>query len=141
KAGTDVSANVAAEKSGANAAQPQAASAQQTAPASTAQPAQPVATEPAAATNGRVKASPLAKKLAADKGIDISKVSGSGDGGRVTKRDIDNYVPPAKPAAAKEEKKEGVIKTVQPFTQTGQESHQDIPLTQMRKIIARRLSE
>ena len=46
--------------------------------------------------NGRVKASPLAKKLAAEKGIDIKKVSGSGDGGRIVKSDIDNF----KPAAA-----------------------------------------
>ena len=49
--------------------------------------------------NGRVKASPLAKKLAADKGIDISKVAGSGDGGRIVKADIDNYKPSAQPAA------------------------------------------
>ena len=41
--------------------------------------------------NGRVKASPLAKKLAADKGIDIKSISGTGDGGRITKADIDNY--------------------------------------------------
>ena len=44
---------------------------------------------------GRVKASPLAKKLAADKGIDISKVQGSGDGGRIVKKDVDSYNPAA----------------------------------------------
>ena len=85
---------------------------------------------------GRLKASPLAKKLAADKGIDISKVNGSGDGGRIVKKDVDSYVP-----AAKTEKAEAPQRPVQPFAQTGQEGHQDIELTQMRKTIARRLSE
>ena len=43
--------------------------------------------------NGRVKASPLARKLAKEKGLDISKVPGSGDGGRIVKSDVDNYKP------------------------------------------------
>ncbi|MGG9960241.1 pyruvate dehydrogenase complex dihydrolipoamide acetyltransferase [Ferruginibacter sp. SUN106] len=136
KAGTDVSAYVAAEKSGANAGQPQTASVQpqeQAAPATT----QPVAAEPVAATNGRVKASPLAKKLAADKGIDISKVSGSGDGGRVTKKDVDGYVPSAAPAVAAP----AVKAATAPAYTGGAEGHTDVPLTQMRKVIARRLSE
>src|SRR6478735_3879289 len=50
--------------------------------------------------NGRVKASPLAKKLAAEKGIDIAKVQGSGDGGRIIKSDIDNFKEVAAPAAS-----------------------------------------
>jgi pyruvate dehydrogenase E2 component (dihydrolipoamide acetyltransferase) len=86
---------------------------------------------------GRLKASPLAKKLAADKGIDISKVNGSGDGGRIVKKDVDSYVPDAKTQKAEAAPQ----KTVQPFAQTGQEGYQDIQLTQMRKTIARRLSE
>src|SRR6478752_5732042 len=56
--------------------------------------------------NGRIKASPLAKKLAAEKGIDLKGVPGSGDGGRITKQDVDNYKPvenPAKSGAAKQE--------------------------------------
>jgi pyruvate dehydrogenase E2 component (dihydrolipoamide acetyltransferase) len=93
--------------------------------------------QPSATSNGRIKASPLAKKLAADKGIDIRKVSGSGDGGRITKRDIDSYVPAAATAPAAM-----AAKAAAPaFTAIGQESHTDIPLTQMRKIIARRLGE
>ena len=137
KAGTDVSAYVAAEKSGANAAQPQAAgAAQETAAAASTTPAV-AGTAPIAATNGRVKASPLAKKLAADKGIDISKVSGSGDGGRVTKKDVDSYVPSVAPAQTTAPK----AATALPFTATGQEGHTDVALTQMRKVIARRLSE
>src|SRR6218665_1380823 len=54
----------------------------------------------AANNNGRLKASPLAKKIAEDKGVDISRVAGSGDGGRIVKRDIENYTPGAGGAAA-----------------------------------------
>ncbi len=137
KAGTDVSAYVAAEKSGANAAPAAGAVPTETvAPQAAAQP-QTTNQEPQTATNGRVKASPLAKKLAADKGIDISKVSGSGDGGRVTKKDVDSYVPTTAPAQTT------APKAVQAaaFTATGQEGYTDVPLTQMRKVIARRLGE
>ncbi len=91
--------------------------------------------------NGRIKASPLAKKLAAEKGIDISKLNGSGDGGRIIKKDVDTYVPQAEAAPKEETKKEVSQKTIQPFAQTGEEGYTDIPLTQMRKTIARRLSE
>lgn len=138
KAGTDVSAYVAAEKSGANKTQPAtAASAAEviTAAATT----QSAAMQEMADSNGRVKASPLAKKLAADKGIDINKVSGSGDGGRIVRRDIDNYVPSAAPAATAPAAKPAAPVPV--FTASGQEGHTDIPLTQMRKTIARRLGE
>ena len=84
----------------------------------------------------RLKASPLAKKLAAEKGIDISKIKGSADGGRVVKKDIDTYTPESVDKQATKENK-----PVQPFAQTGEEGYQDIQLTQMRKTIARRLSE
>ncbi len=138
KPGTDVSAYVAAEKSGANNATAAPAAAG-TAPATTAPTATAPAPEAVASSNGRVKASPLAKKLAADKGIDISKVSGSGDGGRITKKDIDSYVPSAAPAQAPGAKAPAA--TARPFTAGGQEGHTDIELTQMRKVIARRLGE
>ena len=147
KEGTDVSAFVEAEKSGG------------TAPAEQTEDKEPKAeneksSESATQSNGmgssedvkssmegsRVKASPLAKKLAADKGIDISKVQGSGDGGRIVKKDVDSYVPSAAPA--KQEGKKGEApKPVQPFEQVGKESYEDIPNTQMRKTIARRLGE
>jgi len=143
KAGTDVSAYVAAEKSGANAAtaQPAANNGQQATDNS--QPAtqqQTTNNEPqTSSSNGRIKASPLAKKLASEKGIDISKVNGSGDGGRVTKKDVDSYVPSAAPAT-----KTGAqpsTSSLQPSTFSGQEGFTDVPLTQMRKVIARRLGE
>lgn len=80
----------------------------------------------------RVKASPLAKKIAADKGIDITKLSGSGDGGRVIKKDIEQY----NPAVAKSD-----AAPVFNFVPSTEEGFTDIPLTQMRKTIARRLGE
>ena len=87
-------------------------------------------------TNGRVKASPLAKKLAAEKGIDINKLSGSGDGGRIVKADIDSYKPAATPAS--DEKKPVPVFT--PVV-SGQEGYTDIPNSQIRNIIAKRLVE
>lgn len=81
---------------------------------------------PVASSNGRLKASPLARKLAEDKGIDIGSVPGSGDGGRIVKRDIENYTPAASGFAS-----------VAP----GTESYHDVTVSQMRKTIARRLAE
>ena len=138
KAGTDVSAYVAAEKAGRNAAANNAPAAESE-PTTNDQPqttnsSQSPADEQQTTNNGqRLKASPLAKKLAADKGIDISKVSGSGDGGRVTKKDVDGFVPAAD--------KEQPTTNKQQQTINGQEGHTDVPLTQMRKVIARRLGE
>ncbi|MEQ8423843.1 MAG: pyruvate dehydrogenase complex dihydrolipoamide acetyltransferase [Cyclobacteriaceae bacterium] len=88
-----------------------------------------------ASSNGRVKASPLAKKMAKDKGYDISKIEGSGDHGRITKRDIENYKPGAAPAT-----KSGQAPVVLPSV-VGEESFEEVTVSQMRKTIARRLSE
>ncbi len=82
--------------------------------------------------DGRIKVSPLARKLAKEKGIDLQEVSGSGDGGRIIKRDIDNFKPKPK------EQKEAAVA---PFAPVGEEGHYDTSLTQMRKTIARRLAE
>jgi pyruvate dehydrogenase E2 component (dihydrolipoamide acetyltransferase) len=73
----------------------------------------------------RVKASPLAKKLAGDKGIDLSMVSGSGEFGRIVKKDIENFSP----------------KVAQSVSVIGQESYTEVPVSQMRKTIANRLAE
>jgi pyruvate dehydrogenase E2 component (dihydrolipoamide acetyltransferase) len=143
KAGTDVSAYVAAEKAGGNTGQSAVSSMQPLAAGETtggqATNTAASAEQPTAFSDGRIKASPLAKKLAADKGIDISKVSGSGDGGRVTKKDIDSYVPAAHKEVATVKTQPAI--TEQRATVIGQEGHTDVPLTQMRKTIARRLGE
>jgi pyruvate dehydrogenase E2 component (dihydrolipoamide acetyltransferase) len=147
KEGTDVSAFVEAEKnrsknggSTENKARPEEKKEEPKPAQPQAQNQQPTQ-QPSTSTTegGRLKASPLAKKLAADKGIDISQVQGSGDGGRIIKKDVDSYVPAA--PAKQESKAAEQPKPVQPFAQTGQESHEDIPNSQMRKTIARRLGE
>jgi len=129
KPGTDVSAYVQAEKaSGTISSKPEvktaAAPVMATAPVSV-----PVQAPVMIQTNGRIKASPLAKKLARDKGIELSTVTGTGDGGRITRKDVDRYQPGVS----------GV--SVPAFRAVTSESHTDIPLSQMRKTIARRLSE
>lgn len=94
---------------------------------------------PAADDDRRIKASPLAKKMAEDKGIDLRQVQGSGDEGRIVKRDIENFTPPAaqptEKAAAAAEQTFDIPKVV------GEERHTDERVSQMRKTIARRLSE
>src|SRR5688500_4161618 len=89
------------------------------------------------ATNGRIKASPLAKKLAKDKGYDLSKISGSGENGRITKVDVENYKPAAQAAPAKA----GAPAPVSLPKVVGEESFEEVPVSQMRKTIARHLSE
>jgi pyruvate dehydrogenase E2 component (dihydrolipoamide acetyltransferase) len=90
--------------------------------------------KPSNTSDGRVKASPLAKALAKEKGIDISKVTGTGDNGRVTKSDIENYKPQQQASSA------GNAKSVSLFV-PGTESYTDEPASQMRKVIAKRLLE
>jgi pyruvate dehydrogenase E2 component (dihydrolipoamide acetyltransferase) len=79
--------------------------------------------------NDRIFASPLAKKMAEDKGILLDKVSGSGENGRIIKKDIENYQPVSTAANL------GV------FVPSGQEKTEDVSNSQMRKVIARRLGE
>jgi pyruvate dehydrogenase E2 component (dihydrolipoamide acetyltransferase) len=91
-------------------------------------------------TNGRIKASPLAKKMAQDKGIDISKIQGSGEHGRVTKTDIENYKPSSAPASTSAPAKGAQAPVILPRV-VGEESFEEIPASQMRKVIAKRLAE
>ncbi len=92
-------------------------------------PAPVAAPAPTLSNDNRLKASPLARKIASEMGIDLLAVSGSGDGGRIVKRDVENFSPSA-PAAK-----------VPAFLPAGQESFTEVPVTQMRKVIARRLAE
>lgn len=102
-------------------------------------PVSPItATIPAAAAastseDARLKASPLAKKIAETRGIDISDVKGSGDGGRIVKRDVENHQPST--AGAK------TLTAAPVFVPAGTESFMETPVSQMRKVIAKRLSE
>lgn len=131
----DVNAIVAAAKGGTGKPQETSDTAQQ--PATSSQQPATTAEQPATSSteNGRIKASPLAKKLAAEKGIDISKVSGSGDAGRIVKSDIDNYKPAAQTATSE------APRPAAPSLPAGQVSFDEVPVSQMRKVIAKRLAE
>jgi pyruvate dehydrogenase E2 component (dihydrolipoamide acetyltransferase) len=117
---------------------------------------------PSAESEERVKASPLAKKLAEEKGVDLHALKGTGDNGRIVKRDIDSYTPaasapvaappaivaapvsaPAQPATAPTTNTTVAPKPAQVAQPVviGQEGHTDTPLSQMRRIIAQRLAE
>lgn len=139
KEGMDIAAIVAAAKSG---SAPAAASAPSAAPASTPAPAATQTPAPAAApvvvNDGRIFASPLAKKLAAEKGIDLRYVKGTGDHGRIVRSDIEQYTPAAAAPATATAPAASAAPVV---TAVGQVSFEEVPVTQMRKTIARRLSE
>lgn len=97
-AGTNVDAIVAAVKNGATAAAPAATAPAASPAAAPSAPAQATAAAPAVqvvVNEGRIFASPLAKKMAEERGIDLKYVKGTGDNGRITKFDIDGYVPAA----------------------------------------------
>ncbi|WP_452219561.1 pyruvate dehydrogenase complex dihydrolipoamide acetyltransferase [Lacinutrix salivirga] len=81
-------------------------------------------------SNGRILASPLAKKMAEEKGIDLNQVSGTGENGRIIKRDIENFTPSAQSAA-----------TVGKFVPSGQEDFDEVVNSNMRKAIAKNLAK
>lgn len=88
--------------------------------------------------NGRIKASPLAKKLARDKGLDIGQIPGSGDHGRITKKDVEDFKPSEQKAAGKEGKPAAAVSLPKVV---GEESFEEMTISQMRKTIAKRLAE
>ncbi|GAA4456893.1 hypothetical protein GCM10023189_26810 [Nibrella saemangeumensis] len=118
-----------------------------------AEPAPQVAapTESNHADNERVKASPLAKRIAEEKGINLAQVQGSGPEGRIVKRDIESFQPSASPAAPHPaaqpvaqpaEAKAAPAAAPQPTpAPQAQGEFEDVPVSQMRKTIARRLGE
>jgi pyruvate dehydrogenase E2 component (dihydrolipoamide acetyltransferase) len=104
-----------------------------TAPVASAPVAAPVASAPVV-NEGRIFASPLAKKIAKDKGIDLKYVQGTGEHGRITRTDLENYKPATTNTSA--------IRTAPVKSNfVGQVSFVDTPVSQMRKVIAKRLSE
>ncbi|MBT1708784.1 pyruvate dehydrogenase complex dihydrolipoamide acetyltransferase [Fulvivirgaceae bacterium PWU5] len=137
--GADWETLLKAEQAGASGGAAPAAPAaeQKTAAAPTAPAAEEVSADHGA--NGRIKASPLAKKMAKDKGYDIAKIQGSGDHGRITRRDVEDYKPSAAPAPAKSGDK-AAAPVVLPRV-VGEESFEELPVSQMRKTIAKRLSD
>jgi pyruvate dehydrogenase E2 component (dihydrolipoamide acetyltransferase) len=135
----DVAAVVAAVKGGGAVATETGAKEEEASPAAATATTETADTD-TAHEGGRVKASPLAKKLASEKGIDINKVKGSGDSGRIVKSDIDNFKETAAPAAASASGAPAAKAAVS-TAPAGQVSFEDVPVSQMRKVIAKRLSE
>lgn len=142
KGKVDVDAIVASVKSGSSqgsAAKSQHQVAESSKPSSV--PATEKEEAPASSTNGRMKASPLAKKLAKEKGIDLKAVHGSGDGGRIVKADVDSFSPAAVSQQPASRQTNAPQQPVAKFTPTTEEKFIDTPNSQMRKTIARRLGE
>ena len=130
----DLDSIISAAKGGGETETKQTAPAEKEAPAAKQEKTAPIKETKetsSADQNGRIKASPLAKKLAADKGIDLGQVKGSGDGGRIIKSDVDQFKPAEKAS-------QQVSSTTAP---AGEEGYTDTPNSQMRSIIAKRLGE
>ena len=133
-AGTDITGIAENYKKGSSASAP-VASESVSAPVAVAQ-------NSAVATSGdRIFASPLAKQIAKDKGINLSQIKGSGENGRITKNDVENFTPSAAQSAPVVSSSESAPATVRPFVPAGETLVEEIKNSQMRKIIAKRLSE
>lgn len=137
--GLDIDSIVKSIKAPSNTEAPKPASpaaAPTSSPASSSAPAPTTTTASATVVNeGRIFASPLAKKIAKEKGIDLKYVQGTGEHGRITRTDLENYKPAnntSSTARAAAPKNTNFV---------GQVSFVDTPVSQMRKTIARRLSE
>ncbi|MDD2675364.1 MAG: 2-oxo acid dehydrogenase subunit E2 [Flavobacterium sp.] len=142
-AGTDISGIAENYKTG-GAPQAAPAVAEEKEVVSTEKASEPIVQEPS--TDGqRILASPLAKKIASDKGIQLTQVKGSGENGRIVKSDIENFTPqtaaaPAPTTEASPAKTETVT-AAKPFVPAGEVFTEEIKNSQMRKIIAKRLAE
>jgi len=135
-AGTDVSAIAANYSVGGTAEAPKAEEAKAA--------AQPETTSNVSTTNSsdRIFASPLAKKIASDKGINLSQVKGSGENGRITKSDVENFNPATASAPVQGvAETTNVVAEAKPFVPAGEKYTEEIKNSQMRKIIAKRLAE
>ncbi|MFV8341332.1 pyruvate dehydrogenase complex dihydrolipoamide acetyltransferase [Flavobacterium sp. XS2P39] len=136
--GTDISGIAENYKTGGAPQAPAAIEEAKSAPAE--KTAEPFVQE--ASTDGqRILASPLAKKIASDKGIQLTQVSGSGENGRIVKSDIENFTPKAAPAPTAAPAKTETVATAKPFVPAGEVFTEEIKNSQMRKIIAKRLAE
>ncbi|HUH33133.1 MAG TPA: pyruvate dehydrogenase complex dihydrolipoamide acetyltransferase [Daejeonella sp.] len=148
KEGTDVTPLLKQSKAKPAAAKPEeakAAGAEQpaatTAPAKVEEEKEVVSSD----SDSRIKASPLARKIAKDKGIDINQVKGSAEGGRIVKKDVEGFTPSTKEVekAAAQQTEAKPAETAKPTIPQfiGEEKFTEKPVSQMRKVIAKRLSE
>lgn len=137
--GEDISGLLSGEAapSDASAAPVEASKPEASSPAPAAEPAARVS-EPAPSDHhdARIKASPLAKKIAEERGISLSAIRGTGEGGRIVKRDVEQWKDTALSAGSSSS-----APAAAPVMSLGTESYEDVPVTNMRKTIARRLAE
>ena len=140
-AGTDISGIAEGFSAGGNTPAAPETKTEETKPAAAVEKA----TEATAVANnnngGRIFASPLAKKIASDKGVNLSQVKGSGENGRIVKSDIENFTPTAATTAAPAPAKTDVASAPKVFVPAGEVFTEEIKNSQMRKIIAKRLAE
>ena len=137
--GLDIAPIVAALKGGATQAPAAPNPAASSAPVATAAPVTASNTNTASqqvVNEGRIFASPLAKKIAKEKGIDLKFVKGTGEHGRITRTDLENYTPGAAAPTA-----QAAAPSMVASIPAGTVSFVDTPVSQMRKVIAKRLSE
>ncbi|NHN27213.1 pyruvate dehydrogenase complex dihydrolipoamide acetyltransferase [Flavobacterium jejuense] len=99
-------------------------------------------------SSGRIFASPLAKKIAEEKGINLSQVKGSGENGRIVKSDVENFTSSSTSSVSASNSSSEAVKeatnsvaTVKPFVPAGEVYQEEIKNSQMRKVIAKRLAE
>ncbi|MCL9809216.1 pyruvate dehydrogenase complex dihydrolipoamide acetyltransferase [Flavobacterium luminosum] len=136
-AGTDVSAIVAGFKAGGDSVVE--------APKEESKPSVTTNTvsTPISDAQGRIFASPLAKKIAQEKGINLSQVKGSGENGRITKADVENFTPAVATTSAAQAVAQATstVAAVKPFVPAGEVFQEEVKNSQMRKVIAKRLAE
>ncbi|OSY88278.1 pyruvate dehydrogenase [Tenacibaculum holothuriorum] len=138
-AGTDVAAVISAAKSGSisNTSETKAETPKQEEKVAE---TTPVVETTSTNNGGRIFASPLAKKIAKDKGINLSEVKGTGENGRIVKKDVENFTPTAKVAASAPTKASTPTPSVTNFAIAGEEGTEEVKNSQMRKAIAKALS-
>jgi pyruvate dehydrogenase E2 component (dihydrolipoamide acetyltransferase) len=90
-------------------------------------------------SGGRIFASPLAKKIASDKGINLADINGSGGNGRIIKKDVENYIPSAKPIETTKSESSASTGPAMSFVAAGEEKSEEVKNSQMRKAIAKSL--
>ncbi|MCB0661414.1 MAG: pyruvate dehydrogenase complex dihydrolipoamide acetyltransferase [Saprospiraceae bacterium] len=149
--GEDWKAALAAEEGnggGSNSSAPEAPAAPESKPAVSESTPQPAASQNGSnGADARVKASPLAKSMAKETGVDLAAIAGSGDHGRIVKKDVEDFLEKqnvqetiAVPSAPSKEAKQEAPSVV-PFSFNADSSYEEVAVSQMRKTIARRLGE
>ncbi|MEQ5790017.1 pyruvate dehydrogenase complex dihydrolipoamide acetyltransferase [Muricauda sp. NFXS6] len=139
--GTDVDAVLKAQASGGSSKSASKAEATKEEAPKTESSPKKEETAPATQDGQRIFASPLAKKIAEEKGINLADVKGTGDNGRIVKKDIENYTPSAQAAPAAEKSAEKSAPAAPVALPVGEESVEEVKNSTMRKVIAKRLGE